>query len=229
MDLYATLAPSLVTGLLCLSDRRRINMARSAVNSFCQQHYQSKELVIVNATDKQILSRGSLVPGLREYQVDPACYDHLVALRNKALDEARGDWVILWDDDDHSHAHRIAYQMAHRREGHCVLLTHQVRIDVRNDVICVIERPQGHASTILFPREIPEDGSGSACKVRFNPFGTRLADENVGLICEFFKKRVVILPNSGEWFPGAALHTAFWHGLCRTFSSKSQKKILSEL
>lgn len=97
-------------------------MVAQAMHSFLKQTHPAKELVIVADADDNValrqlvaLARTDAIrlievsqPGLR-----------LGDLRNIAVDEARGDYVCQWDDDDVYHPERLALQLK-------ILLSHQV-------------------------------------------------------------------------------------------------------
>ena len=138
----------LVSGILVVADDERINLARSAVTSFLRQTYPNKEVVIVNAApNKSVLEQQW--PTLREFRVDPVKYPTIGALRNKGIVECAGEWVMPFDDDDHSHLHRMFMQMAVRREGSCVMADRQVRVDIDRQTLCIYENLNGISNMVL--------------------------------------------------------------------------------
>lgn len=202
-----TLIPARVTAFMPIYDPRRFRMAARAVDQFTQQTYANRELVIVNSSGRRLTERDTDMG--REILVDPTQYPTVGALRNAAVREATGEWCMPWDDDDFSHPHRMTFQMAYRREGACVLLTHQLRIDIRNNVACVWHEPDGIPGTALFPRLLAtEDGSPSPLYDE----SLALGGEDDAFLRQFGPNRVLLLADN-TWFPGPGLHVAFYHGL----------------
>lgn len=197
--LNAKRAP-MVTCILVISDPARIGLAQTTVNLWIKQTYQAKQLVIVNATGKPVTN--APYAWIKEIAVDPNQYATVGALRNKGIDEADGSWIMPWDDDDHAHNHRIAFQMAYRAdEKCCVMLARQIRIDVRNNTVCVFKDDlAGLPSTVLFPHDSARYDDGLT------------GGEDIELISRCFRDNRVVLPNDSSWFPGPALSIASWHG-----------------
>jgi len=193
-----------VSAIMIVQDARRLGMARTGVNTFMQQTYQRKEMVVVNGSGQMVTNRDH--PWVREFTVDPVKYPTIGALRNYGVERATGDWMIQWDDDDHSHPHRIAFQMAHRKDGCCVVLANQIRVDVRETIICIHNDANGVAGTILFPKST--DPLWEA-KYAEDP---KVRREDEDLLAHFGKNKVV-LDNNQTWFPGPAMHMAVHHGL----------------
>lgn len=86
--------------------------ASFAIQCYREQSYVNRELVIVTAQrDSEV---GALVreigdDTIRYMEVEPKT---LGELRNSSVAHARGEFVCNWDDDDLSHKHRVALQMA---------------------------------------------------------------------------------------------------------------------
>lgn len=190
-------ATPLVSAIMPIHDRREAAAAATNITLFLEQSYQNKQLVIVSALGMPIVNNPH--PQIVEITVPPGKHATAAAMRNEALAAASGDWLILWDCDDHHHPHRIALQMAHRREGFANFLAHQMRIDYARAVLVRVYEPLGIPSTILFPR-------GPERFVSELPIGevTQLASQ--------FAERRTVLDNGVHWFPGPVLYTAFWHG-----------------
>jgi len=193
---YESVPPPLVTAIMAISNPQRISIAHNTAKQFEWQSYGLKELIIVNASGRRVTEDDEF-PDVRELRVEQEDFPTLVSMLNEARYEAKGDWVIRWDDDDHHHPHRIAIQMAHRVDGACCLLAYQLRLDLRNTTICVVERAGGHASSILWPKydagEIPE------------------VDKEDEAFLDSFHYRVVV-DNKPSVFPGPALHMPMYHG-----------------
>lgn len=90
----------------------RANLARRAVQCYLQQTYPNKELVIIDDGQEDYGPVLADVPAgeLRYIKLDPAPGQVLGTLRNRSLEEATGDFMAQWDDDDWYHPERIERQ-----------------------------------------------------------------------------------------------------------------------
>ena len=169
-------------------------LARVAAHSFLKQTYYNKELVVVNDGPYE-LKIGH--PRVREILVKEK--KPLGALRNTGLENAKGDWVIQWDDDDYHHPHRILYQMAHRQEGHAVVLRKQLRVDIIEGRAICVDHASGIAGTILHPRKVIGRYSAKAD-----------GNEDTEFLSHFYPD-VIALDNDSEMWPGPALYVRLFH------------------
>jgi glycosyltransferase involved in cell wall biosynthesis len=95
----------------------RLVLAKRALRSFAEQTWPSRELVVVTdgplrfreALEEHVAAAG--IAGVRFVYPEPPGLG-LGALRNIAVDAARGELVCQWDDDDYSHPERLAVQAA---------------------------------------------------------------------------------------------------------------------
>lgn len=190
---------------MVIADKRRIVPARTSVNQFLRQSYQNKRLIIINSTGSPVTNRAHEY--VREELVDPLTLSTLGALRNYGIMLSDAQWICPWDDDDHSHPHRLTFQMAHRQENACCLLSSQVRADVTAtpgynlNMVCLVRNNLGLANTIIFPKN----------GVQYDE--TLLQGVDAEFFTRCFGDNRVVLENDSEWFPGAVLSFAFWHGL----------------
>lgn len=86
----------------------RLRYLPRAIRCFQAQTYQSKELLILDDGDE---SAEALVSKYDDPQIRYARCSHsgtLGAKRNLACDQARGEYIAHWDDDDWSHPNRLA-------------------------------------------------------------------------------------------------------------------------
>ena len=110
---------ALVSCLMVTRDRPDL-VARS-VACFSRQQHAARELVIVDDGDVDLLP--VLRPFLRQgerirYHRLPARPGVLLGdLRNEAIDRARGEWCLQWDDDEWYHADRIGAQWRARQQA----------------------------------------------------------------------------------------------------------------
>jgi glycosyltransferase involved in cell wall biosynthesis len=173
-------------------------LARVAVQCFIDQSYENTELLVVN--DGPYAVDVSVDPRIR--QVRPMGKLSLGELRNFGRANARGDWIIQWDDDDFHHPHRILYQMAHRREDHAVVLSHQIRINLLKSQAFNITDEFGIAGTILHPNKELRDYPDEA------------KNEDTMFVHQNFiqPQKLVKIDNRSDIWPGPALYTRLYHG-----------------
>lgn len=191
----------MVTAVMLVSDAARFRAATVAVRCLERQTYPSRELVVVNSSGRPFFGRA---PGFaREVEAAPAT---LGELRNIGCAHAGGEWLAQWDDDDWSSPWRLAAQMACRREGACVLLSRQARVDVRAGTAALARRPGGCPGTLLWPR---------------GPYRFRATSswEDILFLQDHFPPgRRVVADLSGPG--GEPLHVAVWHGRNATPASE---------
>jgi glycosyltransferase involved in cell wall biosynthesis len=131
--------------------RQRLALAKRAIDCYAGQDYETRELVIVcDGEDEH--------DELRQYAVR-VCAAPLItkayrrgslslgALRNAAMDLARGDIIAQWDDDDLSHSHRLSAQIAaiQGEKADACFMTDQLLLFARTGSIywCDWTRPRG--------------------------------------------------------------------------------------
>jgi len=167
--------PPLVSVVLPISNPKRINLARKAVNNFLQQYYTPIELFVVNATEIPVLTAESAITTLKQNditvrEIPVANPLNAAGMRNVALREAVGEWVLPIDDDDWFHPARLLYQLAHCRAGYPCVLKFQLLVDLSGvlqqagsadkeagvrPLLKLQQKDRGIPSTILFPRLRP--------------------------------------------------------------------------
>ncbi len=128
----AALAP-LVSCLMVTANRRRL--CRRAVRCFLSQTYPSAELIVVDDGEEPLDEALQDVPPerLQYIRLPRTPRQVLGALRNVALEAARGEYVAQWDDDDWYHPERLERQTAPLRAGAaeaCVLSGALMHLDV---------------------------------------------------------------------------------------------------
>jgi glycosyltransferase involved in cell wall biosynthesis len=134
----------------------REQFGRQAVESFRQQTYAPRELVILNQSlDKP--HQYQLLPELfeagegyyiREMMSWPM---KLGQARNYTLGQAAGDWLLAMDDDDWWHPQRIEWQTAQRDGQKLVVPCLYLAYSFLNDA-AYVSRHQWCAGLTLFPR-----------------------------------------------------------------------------
>lgn len=98
----------------------RMHLAERAIRCFEQQTYPNKELVIIDdgTQDYTPLFDGLDTGQVIYKKVDPSLDYKLGKLRNISLDEATGDYLVQWDDDDWYHPERIEIQATTLSSGY---------------------------------------------------------------------------------------------------------------
>jgi hypothetical protein len=148
-----------VYAILVFSDRNRLRRARKAVNQFVSQTYPNKQIIIVNASDLEITN-------VQHREVVELKHNSGTTgeLRNYALSKATGELVFpFWDDDDVYDPDLLAFLVAARTPAKAVMLSAQIRIDIKNSVAYVHREPEGIPNTLLCPKTdamFPEQTGG---------------------------------------------------------------------
>lgn len=110
-------AEPLVSCVMPTGDRRE--WALQAIRYFQRQSWGARELVIVDDGREGLEGDLPCDPRIRYIRRDQRMT--IGAKRNLACDHARGDYVVLWDDDDWHGPERIARQLAPIRSGRAQL------------------------------------------------------------------------------------------------------------
>ena len=103
----------------------RRSFSQAAIRCFLEQTHPDKELVIINGGGPPLCSAH---PEVREIVVPVGSDVTLGDLRNIGLEQARGDLIIQWDDDDWHHPRRMEFQTSAWEPGTAVLLRQQIRV-----------------------------------------------------------------------------------------------------
>lgn len=103
---------TLVSALMVTANRR--DLARRAIACLANQLHPNRELVVVDdGTDDYgpLLRTAEAFMPVRHVRLSPDSRLSLGELRNIAIESARGDWCIQWDDDEWCHPDRISRQL----------------------------------------------------------------------------------------------------------------------
>lgn len=96
---------------ICIT-RQRPSLVRNALAYFYNQTFLSRQLVIVfegkDSLPWNILSEHSDITLI---ELAPGSDLTLGARRNLAIENAQGNYICVWDDDDWHHPHRLEIQM----------------------------------------------------------------------------------------------------------------------
>ena len=138
-----------VTAIMITGHRaERIPFARIAVDCFFKQRYEAKELLILNTGPSLQIDH----PQVREVMLSQGGLT-LGDLRNLALEEARSEYVIQWDDDDWYFRDRITAQMELADPEKACVLGEQIRYSFRSKRAFVAVIDGGIDGTILHRRD----------------------------------------------------------------------------
>lgn len=170
-------------------DERR-PLAYASLESFRQQTYEDKGLLIVN-TGRPLLSPAVFDKGILEVIADPKL--SLGELRNLALDSIGTKWVCQWDDDDWHHPKYLDHMMANGKEGHATLLVRQIRYSLATRSAFVLQRDTGIEGTGLFWKN-----SG-----RYRALGRA---EDTHFLADNYAGKIIVMDNPAE------LYIRFAHG-----------------
>ncbi len=96
--------------------RERTEFALHAVAQFRRQSYPARELIVVEDGTPSLAARLPADTGIR--LVSTGTVQTIGALRNRGCELARGDVVVLWDDDDWHGPDRLAHQLGPILDGH---------------------------------------------------------------------------------------------------------------
>lgn len=107
-----------VSCLVVTADRGAL--LRRSVRCYLDQSWPNKELVVVDDGEEDLTELLQMVPGeeLNYVKLEKNPENTLGKLRNISLEEASGDFLAQWDDDDWYHPERLAVQARNLMQGH---------------------------------------------------------------------------------------------------------------
>ncbi len=135
----------------------RLNLIEDSINCFLSQIYDNKELVIVNSggtayfTQVQAIINTFNVNNIKHIYVNKD--DKKIGdLRNIAIQNASGDYLCTWDDDDIFSRQRLKAQ-AHfmRNFDYCMLSNFLLSIQ---DSMYSVEYSKGFEPSLMFKKEL---------------------------------------------------------------------------
>ncbi|MEZ4771302.1 MAG: glycosyltransferase [Caldilineales bacterium] len=179
----------LVTCIMPTANRRQF--VDQAIRYFLRQDYANRELVVIDDGDDPVADLAAGHPQIR--------YQHLSsrrsvgAKRNLACQQAQGEIIVHWDDDDWSAPRRLSYQVG-------ALLAENA--DINGLSVINYYSPQlGHAWQYVYPPRADAWVAGNTLCYRrsywrSNPF----ADIDVGEDSRFVRarasRRLAVLPDA---------------------------------
>jgi glycosyltransferase involved in cell wall biosynthesis len=190
-----------VSCLLVTADRPQL--VQRALHCYRQQTYSPTELVVLDNGEEPIADvvEAFDLPGTVRYlHVDRGEELWIGGLRNRALEEATGTFVVpQWDDDDWSHPERIERQVEVLQEGYdaCTLQGTLMHVDspeyFHHPFIGIL--PDGVPPTVMHRRD---------AGIRY-PNIRRTSD--TVYVNEWMEKRYCILPREASY-----LYLRYSHG-----------------
>jgi glycosyltransferase involved in cell wall biosynthesis len=145
-----------VSCLIVTADRRQL--LKRSLHSYKNQTHKNKELVVVDNGHEKIEDLLADFPNgeVKYIRVEPSPNNILGDLRNISLDEASGDYLICWDDDDWFHPERIEIELKTLQQGYdaCCLTGNLFHIDTEKFMEHPYRGflPNGSPSTIMHIR-----------------------------------------------------------------------------
>lgn len=144
--------------------RNRCNFLKNAVNHYLKQTHQNKEMLILYySDDKQTCDwLNSLTTewrkdrNIRIFKHIPNNEINLGSLRNFLIENAKGDYVIIWDDDDYYSENRIQFQLRAILEKNvyaCALKSLLIFSELRNEVRLSFDRIEGWEGSLMCKRD----------------------------------------------------------------------------
>ncbi|MCW9707362.1 glycosyltransferase family 2 protein [Fodinibius salsisoli] len=98
----------------------RKHLMKRAIQCFQNQTYPNKELVIIDDGEQDLDDLLSPLPSnqVKYVKLENTPDNTLGKLRNRSLEEANGDFLVQWDDDDWYHPERISIQAQTLLDGY---------------------------------------------------------------------------------------------------------------
>ncbi len=146
---------------LCIT-RARVPLLKRVVQSFKDQKYINKELVIVYENDdlstKQFL-RQVLDNNIIKIEAGTSPKLTLGELRNLSIRECNGEYFCQWDDDDWSHNSRLEFQMdvIHKSQMPACVMIHWLIFDALENQAYVSNRRPWEGSILCKKSLITEE------------------------------------------------------------------------
>ena len=148
---YIEVGNPLVTAVMITGTHPdRYKFASMAVDCFKRQEYTHRNLLILNHGKIPLTKMDDA--SITEMMIEKRQGETIGDLRNLALQHAKGDLILAWDDDDWCGPDRIAIQVAAQRGDVAVLLKRQIRVNLLNGSGFSACMDSGIPNTILYPR-----------------------------------------------------------------------------
>lgn len=165
MQSHVRITSVLVTGKC----EARFKLAKHAVNRWQQQLFSSRhELLVINDHPTISLFGPTFTAPSNAREIRLPERMSLGELRNIGIEKAETEYLLQWDDDDHSNNGRLLWQQEHTDHGTASVLRYEIHCDVSNGEAFVNDghsiRGGGFPGTMMWPRD---------AKTRFPAIGKR--------------------------------------------------------
>jgi glycosyltransferase involved in cell wall biosynthesis len=181
----------LASCIMPTADRRAL--VPEAIRQFLAQDYPNRELIVVDDGTDSIADLIPPDPSIRYYRL-PARLS-LGAKRNLAVERARGDVILHWDDDDWRSKRWVRSQVT-------TLMSEQADI-CGLDRVLFYDREARRGWRYVYDGRPPWVAGGTLCYTRDLWQANRFADVNVGedngFIWSSRPKRVVVNPQGDQF------------------------------
>jgi len=139
--------------------KNRIELAKTAIESFLSQTYENKELIIVNSGSIHYMKE---IERFIDFQKTD-CIHHVFfickntttigELRNVGLEYANGDYITTWDDDDFYSKTRIESQVywIEKEKADFVMFKNFI-VKIKDKQRSVVSNENGLEPSVLFKR-----------------------------------------------------------------------------
>lgn len=119
---------------ICITNNRPLLLQR-AIACFERQDYANKELVISypksDVMTKNVINQISEMSDIKILRIERNDNENLGTARNSAIQQANGEYICIWDDDDWYNINRISHQYNAISKGpfKASVLTHILMFD----------------------------------------------------------------------------------------------------
>ncbi|MGM0547277.1 MAG: glycosyltransferase family 2 protein [Bacteroidota bacterium] len=146
-----------VSCLIVTADRKQL--LRRALLSYKNQTHKNKEVVVVDNGHETVddLLKDFSADEVQYVRIEPSDDNILGDLRNISLEQATGDFLVCWDDDDWFHPERIEVELNTLKQGYdaCCLTGNIFHIDSEKfmEHPYIGSLPDGSPSSIMHRRD----------------------------------------------------------------------------
>lgn len=130
----------------------RMPLAQVAIERFYAQNWAFKELIILNHSQTPIATGKPLIT---EIMHNRKPHESLGRLRNISVSHAKGDYCLIWDDDDWYHADLISKHMEFCTPQAPTVLRRQLRYSFEEDCALYTDYIHGQKHPCFFKPNAP--------------------------------------------------------------------------